>query len=93
MKQTIIFLLITFLPIFSFAAPERNSSKEIDKPKIELVFALDTTGSMSGLINAAKDKIWSIANTMATADPAPEIKIGIVGYRDRGDSYVTTVQK
>ncbi len=91
MKHTILFLLITFLPIFSFAAPESNSRKKIDKPKIELVFALDTTGSMSGLINAAKDKIWSIANTMATADPAPEIKIGIVGYRDRGDSYVTTV--
>lgn len=59
--------------------------------RIEVVFALDTTGSMSGLIQAAKDKIWSIANTMASAQPAPEIAIGLVAYRDRGDEYVTKV--
>lgn len=58
-------------------------------PKIELVFVLDTTGSMSGLINAAKEKIWSIASSMASAQTAPDIKIGLVAYRDRGDSYVT----
>ena len=62
-----------------------------DKPKVEAVFVLDTTGSMSGLIQAAKEKIWSIANTMASAQPAPEIRIGLVAYRDRGDAYVTKV--
>jgi flavin-binding protein dodecin len=56
---------------------------------VEVVFALDTTGSMSGLIEAAKEKIWSIATTMASAQPAPEIRIGLVAYRDRGDAYVT----
>lgn len=60
-------------------------------PSIEVVFVLDTTGSMSGLIDAAKDKIWSIASSMASADPAPEIRIGLVAYRDRGDEYVTRV--
>jgi Mg-chelatase subunit ChlD len=62
-----------------------------ERPRVEAVFVLDTTGSMSGLINAAKEKIWSIANTMASAQPAPEIKIGLVAYRDRGDAYVTKV--
>ena len=61
------------------------------KPKIDVVFVLDTTGSMSGLIQTAKDKIWSIARTMASAQPTPEIRIGIVAYRDRGDAYVTRV--
>ncbi|MET0070557.1 MAG: vWA domain-containing protein [Candidatus Thiodiazotropha sp.] len=60
-------------------------------PRIEVVFVLDTTGSMSGLIQASKEKIWSIASTMAQAEPAPEIKIGLVAYRDRGDDYVTRV--
>ena len=63
----------------------------IAKPKIDVVFVLDTTGSMSGLIGAAKDKIWSIATSMASAQPAPEIRIGLVAYRDRGDAYVTRV--
>jgi len=60
-------------------------------PKIDVVFVLDTTGSMSGLIQTAKEKIWSIATTMASAQQAPEIRIGLVAYRDRGDSYVTKV--
>ncbi len=62
-----------------------------ERPVVEVVFALDTTGSMSGLIQAAKEKIWSIATTMAQAQPAPEIRIGLVAYRDRGDEYVTKV--
>ena len=60
-------------------------------PKVDVVFVLDTTGSMSGLIQTAKDKIWSIATTMASAQPTPEIRIGLVAYRDRGDHYVTRV--
>ncbi len=70
-----------------------SSHKEVKQaltqPKIEVVFVLDTTGSMSGLIKAAKEKIWSIASTMAQAKTAPEIKMGLVAYRDRGDQYVT----
>jgi len=63
----------------------------VEKPKIDVVFVLDTTGSMSGLIQTAKEKIWSIATTMASAQQTPEIRIGLVGYRDRGDAYVTKV--
>ncbi|MFB1485839.1 MULTISPECIES: VWA domain-containing protein [unclassified Thiocapsa] len=62
-----------------------------ERPLVELVFVLDTTGSMGGLIQTAKDKIWSIASTMASAQPAPEIRIGLVAYRDRGDAYVTQI--
>jgi len=61
------------------------------RPKIDVVFVLDTTGSMSGLIQTAKEKIWSIATTMASAQQAPEIRVGLVAYRDRGDAYVTRV--
>ena len=63
----------------------------VDKPRIEAVFVLDTTGSMSELIAAAKEKIWSIANSMASAQQAPEIRIGLIAYRDRGDAYVTQI--
>lgn len=60
-------------------------------PKVDVVFVLDTTGSMHGLIETAKEKIWSIATTMASAQQAPEIRIGLVAYRDKGDAYVTKV--
>lgn len=42
------------------------------QPVIEVVFVLDTTGSMGGLIEGAKQKIWSIANMMSTGNPAPK---------------------
>src|SRR5947207_10306446 len=58
------------------------------KPCIEVCFVLDTTGSMGGLIEGAKQKIWSIANEMISAQPTPELKLGLIGYRDRGDEYV-----
>jgi Mg-chelatase subunit ChlD/flagellar biosynthesis chaperone FliJ len=62
-----------------------------EQSRIEVVFVLDTTGSMGGLIQAAREKIWSIATTMASAQSAPEIRMGLVAYRDRGDAYVTRV--
>jgi len=34
----------------------RAAEEPVDRPKIEVCFALDTTGSMSGLIQAAKAK-------------------------------------
>lgn len=60
-------------------------------PKVEVVFVLDTTGSMGGLIDAAKNNVWSIATTMASAQPAPEMHMGLIAFRDRGDDYVTKV--
>jgi len=64
------------------AAPAR-------RPRVEMVFALDTTGSMSGLIEGAKRKIWSLASFVAQGQPTPDLRVGLVGYRDRGDIYVT----
>jgi uncharacterized protein YegL len=60
-----------------------------DAPRVEAVFVLDTTGSMGGLIEGAKQKIWSIANQLASAQNGPQVRLGLIGYRDRGDSYVT----
>ncbi|MCL2162551.1 MAG: VWA domain-containing protein [Betaproteobacteria bacterium] len=44
---------------------------------------------MSSLIDGAKKKIWSIANTIVDQHPDAEIRFGLVGYRDIGDEYVT----
>ena len=60
------------------------------RPRVEVAFVLDSTGSMGGLIEGAKQKIWSIANAIVARTPAPEVRIGLVSYRDRdGDEYVT----
>jgi len=62
-----------------------------DGPRIDVAFVLDTTGSMTQLIQGAKIKIWSIAKEMLDAQVAPRLRMALIGYRDRGDVYVTRV--
>ncbi len=71
-------------PSLTTPAPATTAAK----PRVEVCFVLDTTGSMGGLIEGAKQKIWSIANEIAAAKPSPELKLGLVAFRDRGDEYV-----
>jgi Mg-chelatase subunit ChlD len=78
----------------SFAEENDKPAEQIKaaaKPNVEVVFCLDTTGSMSGLIDAAKKKIWAISNQIAGGMPTPNLKVGLVAYRDRGDEYITKV--
>lgn len=62
-----------------------------ERPRVEVTFVLDTTGSMGGLIEGAKRRIWSIARRIGEGQPRPELRIALVAYRDLGDSYVTRV--
>ena len=60
-------------------------------PRVEVAFVLDTTGSMGGLIEGAKRRIWSIARRIGEGRPRPDLRLALVAYRDRGDEYVTQV--
>jgi Mg-chelatase subunit ChlD len=77
--------LSLFIPILVQAAPNDDRPR----PQLDVVFVLDTTSSMGGLIEGAKQKIWSIASRMASGKPTPRIRVGLVAFRDRGDEYVT----
>jgi len=70
-------------------SPPPQPQAEPERPRIQVVFALDTTGSMGGLIEGAKQKIWSIASEIARGQPTPILEVGLVAYRDVGDDYVT----
>ncbi|HEY5948851.1 MAG TPA: vWA domain-containing protein [Kofleriaceae bacterium] len=56
---------------------------------VDIVFAVDTTGSMGGLLDGAKRTVWSIANQVRSIDPNADLHVGLVAYRDLGDDYVT----
>jgi Mg-chelatase subunit ChlD len=74
-------------------APDRppitTTTSDSGTNAIDVVFAVDTTGSMSGLIEGAKRTVWSIATHIRQADPNANLRIGLVAYRDTGDEYVT----
>jgi Mg-chelatase subunit ChlD len=85
-------LLATGLALtLAASAPADDKPAPSAKPRVEVVFCLDTTGSMGGLIEGAKQKIWSISNQIASGKPTPDLRIGLVAYRDKGDAYVTKV--
>jgi hypothetical protein len=44
---------------------------------------------MSGLLEAAKKKIWFIASEIAGAASRPEVRFCLLAFRDRGDAYIT----
>jgi len=85
---TLVILLATSLiSSIVFAAPTRDEPRQ--RSKIDLVIALDTSGSMDGLIDSARQKIWDIVNDLATAKPTPMLRVGLIsfgndGYRDEG---------
>jgi Mg-chelatase subunit ChlD len=68
--------------------PQHVSNKE---KTLEMVFVLDTTGSMGGLIDGAKQRIWGIVNEVMQTPAHPSVRVGLVAYRDHGDQYVTQV--
>ena len=61
------------------------------EPVIDVAFVLDTTGSMSDLIDGAKKKIWSIASEILNTEEQSTVRFALVAYRDRGDAYVTKI--
>ncbi len=70
------------------AAPWQRAST---RPAVEIVFAIDTTGSMGGLLDGAKRRIWSIVNEIQRTGCRPDVRIGLVAFRDRGDDYETMI--
>jgi hypothetical protein len=66
---------ILMLTLGSLAA-----AQEQERPTIDVVFCIDCSGSMGGVINTAKIKVWAIVNEMARVKPAPVLRIGLIGY-------------
>jgi Mg-chelatase subunit ChlD/Arc/MetJ family transcription regulator len=89
MKKTFTGIVMVIVLISAGYTANAGEAEDGEKHSIEALFVLDTTGSMGGLIDAAKQKIWAIANTLAMSETAPEIKIGVMGFRDKQDAYVT----
>lgn len=58
-----------------YSAPPPPAPKVVD-----LAICLDTSGSMSGLINAARQNIWTIVNDLALAKPTPQLRIALLTF-------------
>jgi len=70
--------------------PESGPSTPGDEaPRLDVLFCLDTTGSMYDEIQVAKDEILDIAAVVSSGTPEPDVRYALVVYRDLGEVYVT----
>jgi Mg-chelatase subunit ChlD len=63
---------------------QRKTPKK-DAPRLDVVFAIDATGSMADEIEVVKKEVWNIANNLASGTPTPDIRFGLVFYKDKSD--------
>ncbi len=70
------------LPNSKSQTGDKTDPKQADKKArvVDVVFAIDCSGSMGPVIETAKQKVWSIVNTMAKETPKPIIRIGLFAY-------------
>ncbi len=50
------------------------------RPSVDLAICLDISGSMDGLIDSAKARLWSVVNDLATAKPVPQLRVALLTY-------------
>lgn len=73
-------------PMFCLAQPQPQSQPQ--PKKIQVLICLDVSGSMSGLIDQAKDQLWNMVNVLGKAknnDVAPQIEIALYEYGRPGN--------
>ncbi|MEW5851870.1 MAG: vWA domain-containing protein [Myxococcota bacterium] len=61
-------------------------------PVVDLMFVIDTTGSMGDEISRIQLTLLDVAARIQRLEPGATIRYGLTLYRDRGDAYVTQVR-
>jgi hypothetical protein len=73
----------TFLSSLAFAgvlaAQKPPEAAPAERP-IDLVICLDISGSMNGLIDAARQNLWAVVNDLALLKPTPSLRVALLTY-------------
>ncbi|MBI5278186.1 MAG: VWA domain-containing protein [Burkholderiales bacterium] len=60
----------------------------LPRAKLDLVFLIDATGSMADEIHKLKSSLRAITAEVARLPSQPDLCLGLVAYRDRGDAFL-----
>ncbi|MBL7220038.1 MAG: VWA domain-containing protein [Phycisphaerae bacterium] len=74
--------IVTAALLLAIAAAAQAKSIVPAEPArhVDLAICLDTSGSMRGLIQSAKQKLWAVVNELATARPKPVLRVALYYY-------------
>lgn len=70
--------------VLQVTAPEAKAIAA--RRPVDLVICLDTSGSMTELIDSARAKLWDVVNQLAAAEPTPQLRVGLLTYGTPGNS-------
>ena len=83
-RRALIPALCLVLPVLSVADQEAAKAPPDDeRPLIQIALLLDTSGSMSGMINQARNQLWSIVNRFVDArrdGVRPRLQVALYHY-------------
>lgn len=69
---------------------DRSPQHALEKVPLDVLFLVDTTGSMSDEIQRIKDTLAAVTQKARNHTRAIDLRYGAVLYRDVGDEYVTS---
>lgn len=82
---------MTLVPTAASAQSESSQSSQ-QRPQIDIVIAVDVSGSMRGLIDQTRLKMWDVVRLLGQAKPTPRVRVGLVSfggkYYDAAAGYV-----
>jgi hypothetical protein len=55
------------------------AAEQAGKP-IDVVICLDVSGSMQGLLQSARTRLWDVINDLAKIQPTPNLRVGLYSY-------------
>lgn len=76
-------LLVLGLPALAQMEASRSNAQAyvpMQTRPVDIVIALDTSGSMEGLLDAVRARLWDIVNELAGFEPTPALRVGLVRY-------------
>ncbi len=72
--------LVCFLIIASTLTLAVPATANDEGPAIDVAIALDTSGTMGELLDAARLQLWGIVNDLAAAEPTPRLRLALLTF-------------
>jgi len=68
-----------------------DTQSQFDSINLDVLFLIDATGSMADEIAQIQSTIFDVSAQIDALPGQPDVRYGMVTYRDRGDSFVSNV--
>ncbi len=81
MNRVSMFCSLTLATALVAQAPSPSPSPAPAPPRpVDLAICLDISGSMDGLLHAARQNLWAVVNDLATLRPTPRLRVALLTF-------------